>query len=317
MKKAIARLLSASVLCALLAVNASAATLNSGHAAYQLSLDPLGTEPFSYSSTEIYSATLVPVGTQITSDAGGQLLVEIFTYQPELGLWTLDSLLSGQSQLVVRDGGQLYHIATLTAETGEDTLDRGIWVKAPSQGSCQPVSVTGERVDEWALNLVNRAIGSGLIPPCLQGQDLRSPITRQEFAALTVQLYEAVSGQPAALPEANPFTDTSDPDVLKAYAMGFSAGVSASAFHPDALLTREQAAVMLSAVCRTLGIPDSGGASSFSDAASIAPWARDSAAFAVQSGIIAGYGDGRFGPQDAAQRQACLIMALRIQQMAL
>ena len=34
----------------------------------------------------------------------------------------------------------------------------------------------------------------------------------------------------------------------------------------------------------------------------------------AQSGIVAGYGDGRFGPQDTAQRQACLIMALRILQ---
>ena len=57
MKKAIVRLLSASLLCALLTTGAAATTLQSGQAAYQLSLDPLGTEPFSYSDTETYSAT--------------------------------------------------------------------------------------------------------------------------------------------------------------------------------------------------------------------------------------------------------------------
>ena len=61
MKKALARLLASALLCGLLTTGAAAATLQSGQAVYQLSLDPLGTEPFSYSDTETYSATLVPI----------------------------------------------------------------------------------------------------------------------------------------------------------------------------------------------------------------------------------------------------------------
>ena len=156
MKKAIVRLLSASLLCALLTTGAAAATLQSGQAAYQLSLDPLGTEPFSYSDTETYSATLVPIGTRVSSETGALLLVEIFTYSESSGHWALNSLLSGQSDLVVRDSAHLYHISTLVnGGENSDTVDRGIWLKAPSQGSSQPISVTGEPVDEWALNLVN------------------------------------------------------------------------------------------------------------------------------------------------------------------
>ena len=96
--------------------------------------------------------------------------------------------------------------------------------------------------------------------------------------------------------------------------MGFTAGTSDSTFGPGELLTREQAAVMLTAVYRALGgsVPD--GTPSFSDGGDISSWAKSSVAFMAQSGIVAGYGDGRFGPQDTAQRQACLIMALRILQ---
>ena len=241
MKKAIVRLLSASLLCALLTTGAAAATLQSGQAAYQLSLDPLGTEPFSYSDTETYSATLVPIGTRVSSETGALLLVEIFTYSESSGHWALNSLLSGQSDLVVRDSAHLYHISTLVnGGENSDTVDRGIWLKAPSQGSSQPISVTGEPVDEWALNLVNQAIAGGLMPDHLKGQDLREPITRLQFAALAVRLYETASGQSIQVPGENPFTDTSDPEALKAYSMGFTAGTSASTFGPEGLLTRSR-----------------------------------------------------------------------------
>ncbi len=129
-------------------------------------------------------------------------------------------------------------------------------------------------MDEWALNLVNQAIAGGLMPDHLKGQDLREPITRLQFAALTVRLYETASGQSIEVPGENPFTDTSDPEALKAYSMGFTAGTSDSTFGPGELLTREQAAVMLTAVYRALGgsVPD--GTPSFSDGGDISSWAQ-------------------------------------------
>ncbi len=317
MKQAIVRCLSAAVLCGMLVTGAQAASLQSGQAVYRLSLDPIGTEPFSYSDTEIYSATLVPVGTRVESDSGALLLVEVFTYSADAGHWVLNSILSGQGEMVVRDRDHLYHIATLAGESGqgEEMLDRGIWLKAPEQEDCQPVSVTGEQVDEWALNLVNEAVAGGLMPDHLKGQDLREPITRAQFAALAVRLYETATGQPILIPEGgeNPFLDTADGEVLKAYFMGFTAGVSVDRFAPEESLTREQAAVMLSAVCRALGMNFAQGENLvFVDQGQIASWAQESTAAMAQAGIIAGYDDGRFGPRDTAQRQACLVMALRI-----
>ena len=316
MRHAFAQFLSATLLCGMLATGAAAATLQSGQAAYQLSLDPLGTEPFSYSDTETYSATLVPAGTQVQSSSGALLIIEIFTYSQDTGHWSLNSLLSGQQQLIVRDENLLYHVSTLSGDgQSSGALDRGIWLKVPDQGTFQSTTITGEAADEWALNLVNEAIAGSLMPEYLKGQDLREPITRTQFAALAVRLYETVGGQTISVPEENPFSDTSDPEVLKAYSMGFTAGMSEGSFGPDETLTREQAAVMLASVYQALGGTISSGTPDFSDAGAISPWALDSVAYMAQTGILAGYGDGRFGPQDTAQRQACLIMALRIQQL--
>ena len=39
----------------------------------------------------------------------------------------------------------------------------------------------------------------GLIPECLDGVDLKRKITRQEFAAVSVKVYEALSGKTAEL----------------------------------------------------------------------------------------------------------------------
>ncbi|MBS7218784.1 MAG: S-layer homology domain-containing protein [Oscillospiraceae bacterium] len=318
MKKIFSILLSAALLSGLLATGVSAATLQSNQAVYQLSQDPLGTEPFSYSATETHSVTLVPVGTAIQSEGDGLLLVEVFLYQQAEKHWSLDSMLSGQSQLTIRDGDHIYHISTMDPSGTEPNtaLDRGIWVKGQSTGEVQPVTITGEPVDDWAANLVNEAIAKNLFPTHLKGQDLRDSITRTQFAALSVRLYETMSGHTVpAFTGPNPFTDTTDPEVLKAYSMGFTSGVSNTTFGSGIQLNREQAATMLSAVYRKLGGTISPKETvSFSDRSSISTWARDSVHFAASKGVISGYEDGRFGPKDPAQRQACLIMALRMQQ---
>lgn len=107
---------------------------------------------------------------------------------------------------------------------------------------------TGETVDEWAVERVESAIRLELMPECLEGQDLRAEMTRAEFAALTVKLYEAMSGKLAEVPKQNPFRDTQDPEVLKAYGLGFVTGLTEDTFGGEEPVTREQAAVMLTAV---------------------------------------------------------------------
>ena len=104
--------------------------------------------------------------------------------------------------------------------------------------------------DTWAATHVELAGRLLLIPEKLRDKDLREDITRTEFAALCLQLYQVMSNQQAPLPQEDPFTDTDDPDVLKAYGLGLVAGVSEDTFDGDALVTREEAAIMLDSVYR-------------------------------------------------------------------
>jgi len=100
----------------------------------------------------------------------------------------------------------------------------------------------------WATAELKKAEELELIPDCLRGADLTKPITRTEFAAVSVKAYEALSGTKAIPAVNNPFSDTKDIEVLKAYNVGITAGTAPDKFSPDMLLNREQAATMLTRV---------------------------------------------------------------------
>ncbi len=157
---------------------------------------------------------------------------------------------------------------------------------------------------DWAKPELKDADSAGLIPADLRTADLKEPITRAEFAAVSVKVYEALSGLKAEPAAVNPFTDTADAEVLKALNVGITNGISDTEFGPAKLLNREQAATMLSRVYKkvafegwTLGtdgdfaeafralftMPEA-----FTDDADISSWARDSVYFMVYNGILKG-----------------------------
>ena len=172
---------------------------------------------------------------------------------------------------------------------------------------------------DWAKPELTEADGLGLIPAGLRTADLTQPITRAEFAAVSVKVYEALSGLTTEPAAENPFTDTTDPEVLKALHVGITNGLSATEFAPDKLLNREQAATMLSRVYKkvafegwTLGT-DGDFAEAFralftmpepfADDADISSWARDSVYFMAANGILKGMEGGIFQPRAVTEEQ--------------
>ena len=117
-------------------------------------------------------------------------------------------------------------------------------------------AVKWEKASDWAIEELTEADALGLIPESLVGADLTQPITREEFAAVSVKVYEALSGEEAVIDCDNPFEDTDSEDVLKAYSTGITAGMSETEFAPDALLNREQAATMLTRVYKKVVFED-------------------------------------------------------------
>lgn len=168
------------------------------------------------------------------------------------------------------------------------------------------------QVSNWAKDRVALAVETGLAPEGL-GNDYRVDITRAQFAAVSLKLYEAMSGKKAPAVSENPFTDTTDPVILQAADLGFVSGVGGGKFDPDALVNREQAAVMLSSVYTKLG----GGipaveATSFDDNGDMAAWARSAVAFMNDKGIVTGTGGNNFGPKGSASIEQALLISLKM-----
>ncbi|NCB62467.1 MAG: hypothetical protein EOM52_02470 [Clostridia bacterium] len=177
----------------------------------------------------------------------------------------------------------------------------------------------------WATPELEKADKAGLIPDVLKGQDLTKPITRAEFAALSVRLYEVMSGKTAAPAPQNPFTDASDPEILKAYALGITKGTTGTTFQPNLLIPREQVATMLTRTVQAAKPAlklDTSGVALFADDALISGFARESVYFMAKNGVIKGFSGNKFGPKNTtaaeeaagyanATREQSLIIAVR------
>ena len=188
--------------------------------------------------------------------------------------------------------------------------------------------VSGYKSSEWAKPELKKADELGLIPEALKTADLTKPITREEFCELSLLLYEKSTGKAAQPVSPNPFTDTQNPQILKAFALGITSGTSATAFSPKNTITREQCAAMLFRAIKaivpggnfsTAGVPD------FPDQKDISAYAVEAAKFMSNLGIIMGDEQGRFMPKAAttaeqaagygtATREAAILMSVRTAQ---
>ena len=112
----------------------------------------------------------------------------------------------------------------------------------------------------------------------------------------------------------NPFTDTKDEEVLKAYKLGITKGMSATTFEPDTEITREQMATMMTRALDCAGIDtkvDLDKVEKFADDSSFGKWYVDSIYFMSNNGIIKGVGANKFDPQGTATREASLLISVR------
>lgn len=168
------------------------------------------------------------------------------------------------------------------------------------------------KVSDWAREQVDLAAVKCLMPDSLV-DDFTVNITRAEFAALAVELYEAMSGETAPAPGENPFTDTSNTAVLQAEALDIVNGKGDGVFAPADPVTRQEAALMLSRVYTKLGgeLPKVGG-TTFADNDKVASWAMDAVAFMSDNEIVNGVGDNKFDPLGNASIQEAMVIALRM-----
>ncbi len=174
----------------------------------------------------------------------------------------------------------------------------------------------------WAKPELQKASDLGLIPDILKGADMTKPITREEFCELSVLLYEQITGKKAEPISPNPFTDTTNIQVLKAYKIGITSGTSVTSFSPKALINREQCASMLFRAIKSIK-PDGdysiAGVKDFPDQKYISGWALEASKYMSKMGIVTGNSQGNFMPKatTTAQEAAGYGMATREQAIAM
>jgi hypothetical protein len=192
-----------------------------------------------------------------------------------------------------------------------------------------PFKLTGAKPitgSDWAQGELQDAEALGLIPDSLKSADLTRPVTREEFCELAILLYTKCTGNDPAPVSPNPFKDTTNTQILKAFTLGITKGTTDTTFEPGKTITREQCAAMLFRAIQAMKLPNvdysTAGVPDFPDQKDIATYAVEAAKYMSKLGIIKGNEQGLFMPkavtvaQEAAgygtaTREAAILMSIR------
>jgi len=188
-------------------------------------------------------------------------------------------------------------------------------------------------MSDWAPPEIENAAKSLLIPDSLisDGMNYTKPITRAEFAGIAVKIYERLTGKNIRIAKMNPFIDTNDEDVLKAYNAGIMIGYTNTIFEPDIYLNREQCATVLVRVYKKVRMSgwtfaydaeyplEFDWPAPFADDTLISDWAKESVYFMASHELIKGMGGNLFAPRNTtdAEEAAGYATATREQAIAI
>ena len=167
-------------------------------------------------------------------------------------------------------------------------------------------------VSQWAIDDIKSANESRIIPNEFKHTDMSRAISRVDFAAAAVKLYEKIYNIETVSEKENPFTDTNDRNASKAKKLGIIQGVSENEFDPNAMLTREESATILYRIISGKNVLASGTRENFADNENISDWARDSVYNMSFNDIIRGKENNMFFPKEQLTYEECIVLGLRV-----
>ena len=245
-------------------------------------------------STKIENGTISPANANIKKNASQE-----FTFKANEGYEIVDVLVDGKS----------------VGAVDKYTLDN-VKEKHVIEVKTQIISAL-VNVDEWAKEEMAKAEELRLIPETFNKKDASKEISRADFCAVAVELYAAIVKNTVQVPENNPFTDTNDPYVLKAYSLGITKGISSTEFG-NGTITREQMATMVDRALRKAGINitiDLENVIKFDDDNEMHDWGRPSIYAMAKEEIIKGIGNNKYDPLGVAKVEEALAISLRCIEM--
>jgi hypothetical protein len=149
----------------------------------------------------------------------------------------------------------------------------------------------------WAKTELDKAAEYGFITDKIK-DNMSGNITREEFAEIAVRLYEKYTGETAAAGNMS-FTDTTNPEILKAANLGLVTGIGNNKYGPDILVTREQMATILLRALKVISHEadfSTAGVTKFADDDKVESWAGDGVYYCSKAGIVTGVGNNMFNP---------------------
>ncbi|THF73848.1 S-layer homology domain-containing protein [Cohnella fermenti] len=183
---------------------------------------------------------------------------------------------------------------------------------APQAASAAASAAFHDIANSYAKDDIAALAAKGIVTGTSAGlYEPDKAVTRAEFAALLIRLFglEETSGGIASFQDvkaSNWFYGA----VQAASKLGLVAGTSASAFQPNAPVTREQAAVIL---VRALKLTASGSAAlPFKDAGSISGYAAASVRAVYQADLLRGDDNGAFRPSAQLTRAEIAVLLNRV-----
>lgn len=174
--------------------------------------------------------------------------------------------------------------------------------------------------DSWYAQYVKELTEKGVVSGKSDSAfEPDAQVTRAEF----VKMIAGVEGADVSGYSVSQFDDVKAsawyaPYVAWAVENDIVQGVSGSRFCPDAPITRQDMAVVISRYADNIGLtlPEDNPAVSFADAADISAYASEAVTSLQRAGILSGKGGGLFAPKAYASRaEACKIMWALMEQM--
>lgn len=175
-------------------------------------------------------------------------------------------------------------------------------------------------VNHWAREIITFMVGQGFLKGYPDGTCRPdNPVSRAEFTALLVRVLglQEITGEVT-------FTDVQPGDwhyrvIATAVHNSLVKGYSKSQFGPDDPVAREQVVALVTRVLAAKGISTQLSEAQtaellgrFKDSNEISIWAGTSVAAAANQGLVSGYPDQTFKPQNTASRAECAAMLKRL-----
>jgi len=163
----------------------------------------------------------------------------------------------------------------------------------------------------WSKDTVEYLASKGIaIAKAGNNFEPNAKITRAEFLDMLMRIAQ-LNGDVQKMP----FTDVSSNDwyadsVAAAYENGIVSGTSATTFSPDASITRQDMAVMISKVMKADGYTsaDLTELARFNDGNSVATYAKEAVAMVSRETVVNGTPEGNFNPKDNTTRAEAAAM---------